>query len=256
MKYAICRDMQQLNKSPSWTFEPWRRMDLTVYDTINQIPDNRILIASHFAPWWLPLNEYINEGRPWIEIDYGYWGERKTTRRVTYNGHHNLKMSPPPFSRSCLFSQMKDWNTISKKEYILGILPHPEILKQRTGETILDFQTRLSVEINQHWDGPIIWREKKGKQQFETLSEQVQNAYAVVGERTMACVQACLLGVPAFTIDNSMTSLLMGSFENLKKLEYPDRQNWFEHICWSQFREDEFNSIIPAKLTEQYQIEK
>ena len=88
------------------------------------------------------------------------------------------------------------------------------------------------------------------------MKAQIQNAYAVVGERTMACVQACLLGTPAFTVDNSMTTLLMGGIENLKTLNYPDRSDWWEHICWSQFTVEEFNSIAPAELTERYQIEK
>jgi hypothetical protein len=65
-----------------------------------------------------------------------------------------------------------------------------------------------------------------------------------------------LLGTPAFTVDNSMTTLLMGGIENLKTISYPDRQNWWEHICWSQFHATEFTTIAPAELTEQYQIEK
>ena len=165
-------------------------------------------------------------------------------------------MNVRPFSRSHVFTtpQLQDWRTNSTKEYVLGILPHEEILKQRTGENLLEFQTRLSTVINQYWEGPIIWKKKKGKQQFEALQTQIQNAYAVVGERTMACVQACLLGTPAFTVDNSMTTLLMGGIENLKTLNYPDRSDWWEHICWSQFNRNEFDSIIPAELTEQYQI--
>jgi hypothetical protein len=48
----------------------------------------------------------------------------------------------------------------------------------------------------------------------------------------------------------------MGGIENLKTISYPDRQNWWEHICWSQFHATEFTTIAPAELTEQYQIEK
>jgi hypothetical protein len=66
---------------------------------------------------------------------------------------------------------------------------------------------------------------------FETFREQVVSAHAVVGERTMACVEACLLGVPAYTVDPSMTTLLMGGIENLAKPVYPDRAAWWEHVC-------------------------
>jgi exopolysaccharide biosynthesis predicted pyruvyltransferase EpsI len=125
---------------------------------------------------------------------------------------------------------------------------------QRTGESIFEFQNRLDHQISQYWNGPIVWRKKKGKEKFQSLKEQIKNAYAVIGERTMACVQSCLLGTPAFTVDNSMTTLLMGGVENLKTIEYPDRHDWWEHICWSQFTVNEFSSTLPAELTEQYQI--
>jgi len=70
----------------------------------------------------------------------------------------------------------------------------------------------------------------------------------------MACVEACLLGIPAYTTDASMTTLLMGGIEGLGNIQYPDRTAWWEHICWSQFNRAEFNSTVPADLVEQYQI--
>jgi hypothetical protein len=257
MKYAISREMMGKSFS-SWTVKPWRLMGLTEYDTTAQIPDDAILIASHYAPWWSPLKEYIAEGRPWIEIDYAYWGDKSTARRVTYNGHHNLCVNSRPFSRSHLFTtpQQQNWKADSSNEFVLGILPIESLLLQRTGETLQEFKIRLSEQISQHWDGPIRWRHKMGKELFTSLSRDITNAYAVVGERTMACVQACLLGTPAFTVDNSMTTLLMGGIENLKTVSYPDRHEWWEHISWSQFHVNEFTTTTPAELTEQYQIEK
>lgn len=257
MKYAISR--QLMGKSFStWTVQPWKLMGLTIYDNVSQIPDDEILIASHYAPWWDPMKPYIIEGRPWIEIDYAYWGDKNTARRVTYNGHHNMQVKPRPFSRSHLFTdpQIEPWRINPSNEYVLGILPNEETLLQRTGESIFEFQNRLNRQIVQYWNGPITWRKKKGKEKFQTLKEQIKNAYAVVGEGTMACVQACLLGTPAFTVDNSMTTLLMGGIENLKTIDYPDRHDWWEHICWSQFHVNEFTTTTPAELTEQYQIEK
>lgn len=242
----------------SWTVEPWKLMGLTEYSTIAQVPDDEILVASHYAPWWSPLKEWIAEGRPWIEIDYGYWGDKNTARRVTYNGHHNLRVADRLFPRSHLFTtpQVQNWRSNSSDEYVLGILPIESLLLQRTGENLEEFKIRLSEQISQFWDGPIKWRKKVGKDKFQTLQQDIKNSYAVVGERTMACVQSCLLGTPAFTVDNSMTTLLMGGIENLKTLSYPDRQDWWEHICWSQFHVKEFTTKIPAELTEHYQIRK
>ena len=255
MKYAL------LEQKPNWTLTPWRLMGAKTYNSLSSIPDNEILITSQVPPWQSPLKEYISEGRPYIEIDYAYWSNstkdkaRRHARRVTFNSHHNLNIKTPPFSRSHLFFEPKilPWKE-NQGNFVLGILPIEEHLLARTGETILQFKDRLSKIIANYYDGPIEWRKKKGKSKFDSLQQQMKDAYAVVGERTMACVEACLSGTPAFTVDNSMTTLLMGGIENLKDIRRPDRTAWFEHISWSQFLNEEFLTTKPAELTEQYQI--
>lgn len=258
MKYAYARDMP--GEHAKWTLTPWIKKGLRIFDTVKQVPDNYVLISSHFAPWWSPLREYIAEGRPYLEIEYGYWGPdtpRRETRRVTYKGHHNMHMRSMPHSRTHLFQTplLKPWRA-TPGEYVLAIQPVEEILTQRTGENMEQFRQRITDVISPYWSGPIKWRKKTGAKfaRFETFQEQVANAHAVVGERTMACVESCLLGVPAYTIDNSMTTLLMGGVENLSNLQYPDRTAWWEHICWSQFNRAEFDTTAPADLVEQYQI--
>lgn len=258
MKYASASDIR--DSQSKRTLIPWKKRGLVNFDNIKDIPDDYILVASHFPPWRSPLKEYIAEGRPYIEIEYGYWGPdspRRQTRRVTYCGQFNLNNRPKPYSRQHLFStpMVMPWRT-TPGSYVLGIQPVDEILLERTGETLDQFRERLTSIIKPYWTGPIIWRRKVGAKfnRFGSLVEQVSNAYAVVGERTMACVESCLLGTPAFTIDRSLTTMLMGGIENLANLKYPDRNDWFEHICWSQFTLEEFNTTAPADLTEQYQI--
>lgn len=258
MKYAFAHDMP--GEHTKWTLTPWKHRGLCEFAKVANVPDNYILIASHYAPWWSPLKEYIAEGRPYIEIEYGYWGPdtpRRETRRVTYNGHHNMNMRPVPHSRSNLFPAPahRPWRQ-TPGEYVLAIQPVEEILTQRTGENMDQFRKRITNSIRPYWPGPIKWRKKTGAKfaRFETFQEQAANAYAVVGERTMACVESCLLGTPAYTTDTSMTTLLMGSIENLANPQYPDRTAWWEHICWSQFNRSEFDTTIPADLVEQYQI--
>jgi hypothetical protein len=256
MKYAFTGDL--LKKIPKWTLTPWRFMGATQYDNVSLIPDDEILIISHYAPWWEPVKSYVQEGRPWIEIDHGYWGKcspRQESLRVTFNGGHNLNMKTPPYSRSHLFSEPEilPWKE-NKGEFVLGILPTEEQLFLRTGETVEQFKNRLSTTIANYYDGPIKWRRKLGQHKFDSLKKDIEDAYAVVGERTMACAEACLLGTPAFTVDRSMTTLLMGGIENLKNINLPDRTAWFEHISWSQFLPEEFSTVKPAELTELYQI--
>jgi hypothetical protein len=147
------------------------------------------------------------------------------------------------------------WRT-TPGEYVLAIQPVEVILAERTGETMEQFRSRLTDAIRPHWSGEIRWRKKIGAKtaRWETFVEQATQAHAVIGERTMACVESCLLGTPAYTLDSSMVTLLMGGIENLAHSNAPDRQDWWDHICWSQFTREEFDSAIPAGLVEQYQI--
>lgn len=258
VKYAHAQDIAGENEK--WSLTPWRLKGLSEFSKVAAVPDNYVLVVSHFAPWWDPLKQYIEEGRPYIEIEYGYWGPdtpRRQTARVTYKGHHNMIMRPVPYSRSNLFvtPQLQDWRK-TPGQYVLGIQPVEEVLKERTGETLEQFRQRMTNAVAPYWSGEIRWRKKMGAKlsRFETFRQQLLGAHAVVGERTMACVEACLLGVPAYTVDSSMTTLLMGSIENLAHPQYPDRARWWEHICWSQFARSEFETTAPADLTEQYQI--
>jgi hypothetical protein len=258
VKYAHAQDVAGENEK--WSLTPWRKKGLTNFATVGSVPDDHVLVVSHFAPWWSPLKQYIAEGRPYIEIEYGYWGPdtpRRQTARVTYNGHHNMIMRPVPYSRANLFPapQQQSWRT-SPGQYVLVIQPVEEILQQRTGETLKQFRARMTDAVAPYWSGEIRWRKKVGAKlsRFETFQQQLLGAHAVVGERTMACVEACLSGVPAYTVDPSMTTLLMGGIENLARPQCPDRRDWWEHICWSQFHRAEFETTTPADLVEQYQI--
>jgi hypothetical protein len=259
IKYALARDAS--GDYARWTLTPWRLKGLVEFDRVADVPDDYVIIVSHFAPWWTPLKEYIAEGRPWIEIEYGYWGPdtpRRETRRVTYCGHHNMHMRPVPYSRADLFPipKHRPWSN-TQGQYVIGIQPVEEILLQRTGENLQQFRERLTLAINPYWSGEIHWRKKRGgakPNRFSSFVQELEQAHAVVGERTMACVEACLLGIPGYTIDPSMTTLLVGGIENLNNTDRPNRASWWEHICWSQFNREEFDTIVPADLVEQYQI--
>lgn len=258
MKYAYALDMP--GEHAKWTLDPWKKKGLEIFDRVSNIPNGYILISSHHPPWREPLKSWIAEGRPYIEIEYGYWGPdtpRRETRRVTYNGHHNMTICPVPYSRQHLFPipTQLSWRQ-RPGEYIIGIQPVEVILQERTGENLEQFRARLTELVRPYWSGEIRWRKKTGAKDSRWTSyvDQLESAHAVIGERTMACVEACLLGVPAYTVDISMTTLLMGGIKNLSNIQYPDRSAWWEHICWSQFNRNEFNTTIPADLVEQYQI--
>lgn len=245
-----------------WTLLGWAHKGVRTFEKLRHIPKDYVLVCSHFAPWWEPLRSWIADKRPWIEIEYGYWGldlPRRTTRRVTYCGYHNTQMHSRPWSRSAMFFDPphQAWKQ-SPGKYVLVIEPHGEIYRQRTGQELGQWKEQVQQIIRQHWQGDIAWRPKAGNKatRFARFRQQLEHAHAVVGERTMACAEACLLGVPAYTLDYTISSLLMGGIENLSNISYPSRDQWWDHVCWSQFTVDEFVSGQVGDLVERYQITK
>lgn len=258
MKYAFAHDMP--GEHWRWTLTPWRLKGLREFARVADVPQDHVLISSHHPPWREPLRSWIAQGGRWIEIEYGYWGPdtpRRETRRVTWCGHHNLRIKPRISSRAHLFSSPDHipWR-LSGSDHVLVIQPVEMILTERTGENMQEFRERLTRAIRPYWSGDIRWRRKIGAKasRWPSFVDQVMHAHAVIGERTMACVESCLLGVPAYTLDTSMVTLLMGDISNLAQYQRPDREDWWDHICWSQFLPQEFQTTLPADLVESYQI--
>lgn len=263
IKYSFCEEIIE-NKKQTWIMQPWFKKGANIYDTTDQVPPDSVLISIHYPPWRSPYKEWIAQGRKHIEIDYGYWGinnPRRNTRRVTYGASHNLNMKTPPYSRlGTLHPKIEDWKT-NRGDYLLLIEPQQEIIYERTGIYLGQWKKQLLEKLKPYWEGSIKWRRKAGGKnpgRWPSFLEDLQGCHAVLGERTMACVEAAMLGYPAYTTDYSAVSLLMGNdLSKITSIEYPDRSNWLEHIAWSQFSPEEFNlGTEVAELVEIYQIGK
>jgi len=104
MKYASSLDL--ISKKYKNLLNPWKLKGLIIYNSISEIPEDSILVFAHFQPWKEPLKSYIESGRPYIEIEYGYWGiggPRSKPRRVTYNNFNNIKYNTFISDRTILF---------------------------------------------------------------------------------------------------------------------------------------------------------
>lgn len=261
-KYAYSPEVIE-NKSSNWILQPWIKSGAKMFNTVREIPEDYILISVHHPPWRSPYKEWIDAGKKHIEIDYGYWGvnnPRRNTRRVTFGGSHNIRMNKIPYSRfHTLFPKVEDWKK-NRGSYLLLIEPQQDIVKERLNVDLGTWKNGLLEKLKPYWDGPVKWRRKAGGKnpgRWPSFLEDLQGCHAVVGERTMACVESVMLGYPAYTIDFSTVSLLMGT--DLKKInstEYPDRTQWLEHVAWSQFSPEEFGKGTDVvEMVEKYQME-
>lgn len=261
LKYAYSKEVIE-NKSANWILQPWIKLGAKAFDSVSQIPNDYILISVHHPPWRSPFKEWIAKGNNYIEVDYGYWGlnnPRRNTRRVTYNSSHNIKIKTVPYSRlHTLNPKISEWRK-NRGSNLLIIEPHHEVLFERTGISFQEWQRNTLSMVEPYWNGPIKWRRKAGGKKagrWESYLEDLEQSHVVIGERTMACVEAVMLGYPAYTIDYSAVSLIMGTeLSSIQSPNYPDRTIWLEHIAWSQFLPEEFaNGSSVAKMIEQYQI--
>lgn len=261
LKYAICKELFE-NKSSNWLIEPWVKKGAKFFNLVSEVPDDYILLSIHFPPWRRPFKDWIDKKNSYIEIDYGYWGEnvpRRNSRRVTFNNSHNLKMRTPEFSRiQTLVPLPGDWKK-TRGENILIIEPQENTIFERTGKPLVQWKLEIQNLIASKTDRKIQWRRKAGGKnpnRWSSFLNDLKNSHIVVGERTMACVEAVILGYPAFTIDFSAVSLIMGtSIDQVIEPFFPDRVKWLEHISWSQFYPEEFAlTTFVADCVERYQI--
>jgi hypothetical protein len=262
IKYAI---VKQIVPDKAMRFlNPWLLLNAKVFETCDQVPLDHIIVSYHWPGWLDPLKSWVDKGGKYIEIEYGYWGDinskgKTLARRITYNNSFNLNMKSVPYSRKKIFfSRIQDWKEV-RGEYLLIPMPNQDFLFMRKGITIEQWKTEMLGILESVWDGPIKWREKRGAKgglRQLTFENDLRECFAVVGERTMACAEAIMLGYPAYTIDDTIITPLMG--KDLSVLKNPilhDREQWFEHVAWSQFYDEEFkDGDKVARMVEQYQI--
>ena len=261
-KYALVREItdQKFMKF----LNPWKILGAKTYNFCRDVPLDEIIVTYHWPGWLDPLKSWVSQGGNYIEMEYGYWGElnskgKTLTRRITYNNSFNLTIKSVPYSRKQLFStRLQDWK-LDRGDYLLIPMPNSEYLYKRKGLTLEQWQEEILNIINPYWDGPIRWRKKrgaKGGRRQLTFESDLQGCYAVLGERTMACAEALMLGYPAYTVDDTIVTPLMGkNLLNLKNPVLHNREQWFEHVSWSQFHEYElFNGASVALMVEEYQI--
>lgn len=257
MKYAIC--LETLERGFEWLVVPWEKAGARKFARISEVPKDYILL-SVWPSFRSPVKEWAESGGNFIEIDYGYWGldsPRRNTRRVTYNGSHNLKIKSPPWSRKHLLNPtVQEWQH-ERGSYLLMIEPSPHTYEERTGKTFKSWHEEFLTMLKTHWQGEIRWRRKGSvRGRLESLTRDIKGSFAVVGENSMACAEAVMLGYPAYTTNNTIITPLMGNdFSKLSNPDLPDRTIWLEHVAWSQFGNEEFqNGTSVVEMVETYQI--
>lgn len=195
----------------------------------------------------LELFQWVLTYRKYVLIENPYWGnyeqKERNWYRITYNSLQNYKYKSPSHSRKHLLSwPVRDWKTTNKN--IIVALPNSYQI-QLLGTTRDEWTNKIKQELKDEQN--VIWRTKpniKPKNRYVDFVEQLKNSKKVITFVSMAAIEAALYNIPV-ECDKQCSAHLLNTIT---------KEQWLDHLAWSQYHIDEFLDGSAWKLFEEYQL--
>jgi hypothetical protein len=206
------------------------------------------------------LNEnvrtWLSNKQPAIYAGRGYLGnhlyKKRLFHRYSLNGWANIELKIPPHERWPLLKLDKHKWKVKK---IKNVLIAPS--KSTTKVWYLEQKHNWVEEISKKFSGADIKiRTKPGKAayRYQTLWKDLDWADLVVSISSAITVEAFWYGKKVISLKPCPTwatgEQLLEDWKNPKEPEFRDQ--WYEHIAWSQFTNDEWRSGEAINLIESY----
>ena len=202
------------------------------------------------------VRHWLNVKQPAIYAGRGYVGnhlyKRRLFHRASANGWANIELKSPPYSRWPLMNLPKHpWKVKEVKNVLIAPskmtanIWTPE-LNWRWAESMLDQFPGANVKI----------RTKIGKQgpRYETLWQDFDWADLIVSQSSAITVEAFWYGKKVISTEPCITwAAEKSTMENWQDPTEPAlRDQWHEHLAWSQFTTSEWDSGEVFNLIEKY----
>lgn len=192
----------------------------------------------------LKYRECLDKGLPFFHMDHAYFkrGYEHGNFRVNFGHFHQTRILDVPSDRSALGrKRLKEW----KQDGTLVVVVVPsERICHLLGTTPKIWQRQATEEIRQHTDRPIVIKEKGG-----SILDTIKNAWAVVSLSSVAEVESVLSGVPVFVSrDSPAYPVGLCDLSQIETPVYPDRDQWINSLCYSQFHISEMESGKAADI--------
>ena len=236
-------DKDSYEKQPSFV-SSLKNLKITSIDNFDpNIP--AIILPKSFQD--LELFNWVMNYKKYILIENPYWGnyegKERNWYRITYNSLQNYKYNNPRYNRYCLLNwPIKDWKSTNKN--IIVALPNSYQI-QLLGTTREEWISKIEGELK---DIPnVVWRSKpniKPKNRYAEFLTQLQEAKKVITFVSMAAIESSLYDVPVECSSYCAAYLL-------KRIT---KEQWLNHLAWSQFHKEEFLDGSAWKLFEEYQL--
>jgi hypothetical protein len=233
-------------------FQNWR--NIKVVDTWENVSkDLPVIIGSNLLK--VEVRHWLNNSQPAIYIGRGYLSNHRIKGwwwRYSANGWANTELMPPPHSR---------WN-------LLGLPKHP--WKVKTIKNILLAPSKATGSVwasnqNGHWTEQLMnkfpgatvrIRPKVGKSKLrrDTIIDDFDWADLVIAQSSAITCEAFWYGKKVISLEPCPTWAAGRTFlDNWQDPTEPaGRDQWHEHLAWSQFSRTEWETGEALDLIEKY----
>ena len=110
----------------------------------------------------------------------------------------------------------------------IKLRPHP-----RSKINLLHFETDIEIEIPQKVVGT-----------YDDFDIDY-SYHCVINHNSGPAVQAAINGIPVICDSSSLAGKISGKFEEIEKIQLPDRSQWFLELCHTEWTVDEIRQGIP-----------
>jgi hypothetical protein len=249
MKYQVLRPDYQEN---AW-FANWKH--LAIKDLASEVQPNLPVIVGgdlrkpHVRQW-------LNQQQPAIYIMRGYVGNHmyKTRRlwRYSVNGWANIKLEKQPYSRWPIMQlDRHHWKVKTVKNVLIA--PSAMTAPIWDPHTGWDWAEHMSKQF----PGATVkirYKIKKSGARWSTLFQDLDWADLVVAQGSAITAEAFWYGKKVISTHPCITwAAGQQSLEDWQNPAEPElREQWHEHLAWSQFFSEEWESGQALDLIQKY----
>jgi hypothetical protein len=193
----------------------------------------------------------LENNRKFYNLDTGYFGntKRKDIVRVSINNFQNcdpIKSRPNDRWTSLNIPT----GSLSRGSSIVVVPPDPKKLKALGLGTVEEWVDAVLSDIKKYTDRPIRVRyrppSRRNRVGDDSFLTYIDNTWCVVGHSSNALVEAAMHDIPVISLGHSATKSLyttpLSDIELIKPVHQELKQDWLNHLAYSQFHKDELLS--------------
>jgi len=208
-------------------------------------------------------NRYRELGKPVIVLEIGNLIRDKTWK-IGINGinlgSYFYQQGNDDSRAKMLGLKLDDWTLGGNQIMICG---QHEQSQQWEGQPSMNIWVEQTVNaLKKYTDRPIVFRPHprcmvRPRNQINISTgdflHEIKKSWAVIGWNSNPGIQSVIKGVPAFVAANSLAMPVANTdLRFIESPNRPDRQQWFNDLCWTEWTQQEMEQGIPQKLIANY----